>query len=611
MKKRLLFLLLALVLTAGALLPAFATEAHDPAVAAAEAAVANAVGVDTPGAAVVVLRGGTVVLAEGFGYADLDERRPVTTDTVFEIGELSTGFVAVAALQLSAAGSLNLDRDIAAYLPVDFMAELNLTYPVSTRHLLSGRAGFGGRNFDTWFRSDAYRFESLEEALLSDVPVQTVAPGTCYIASPYGVTLAAYVIECVTGMDYVSYATEHILTPLGMTHTVLNPTVDDATERDAVGYKSVGGGQFDGERKWRRYAGLYPAAGARSSAADLSLWLEFLLYGGRDDILPDAYREQLFVGLKNGVFTPATPGLEKQGACYISRGQTGFFAASVAFDLAAGQGALVLTNVSESELTGFPAALCGAAVTVDELPEGDLIELKKFRGVYNDATGEVRTFVGRIDVMHNVTECTAEKDGFLHFGERRYRQIAPGVFADADADDGTAVLQFLLDENGKVVAAVTAEGQTYVPLPFYYAKGMINALFGAMVTLSGMFLLMGIYGVYRWYTRRRRRRSELEEEEEESFRYVLPGILAAVLALFVFIEMLIAFRVGASALSTVFFALSVLALLLGTCATVAYIVAFVTSILDRKTHRRLALNAILFVLYALLVYFWGLCYFGR
>ena len=408
MKKRLLLALLALLLTCGALLPAFAVQAHDPAVAAAEAAVAEAVGVDTPGAAIIVLRGGTVVLAEGFGYADLDERRPVTTDTVFEIGELSGGFVAVAALQLSAAGSLDLDRDIAAYLPADFMADLNLTYPVSTRHLLTGRAGFGGRLFDEWFRSDAYRFESLEEALRSDVPEQVVAPGTCYIASPYGVTLAAYVIECVTGMDYVSYATEHILTPLGMSHTVLDPTVDSATERDAVGYKPADDGQFDAERKWRRYSGLYPAAGARSSAADLSLWLEFLLYGGRNDVLPDAYREQLFVGLKNGIFTPATPGFVKQGACYISRGQTGFFAASLAFDPAAGQGALVLTNVGESKLTAFPAALCGAAAVTEDLPEGELIELKKFRGAYNDATGEVRTFVGRIDVMHNVTECTVD-----------------------------------------------------------------------------------------------------------------------------------------------------------------------------------------------------------
>ena len=205
MKKRLLLLLLALILTAGFVLSAAAADAHDPAVAAAEEAVAASVGNDVPGAAVVVLREGRIVLAEGFGYADLEARSPVTTDTVFEIGDLSTGFVTVAALQLVASGAIELDRDIAAYLPADFMGKLTLSYPVSMRHLLAGRAGFGGRSFDVWFRSDAYRFESLSEALLSDIPTQVVAPGTCYIASPYGVTLAAYVIECVTGMDYVSY----------------------------------------------------------------------------------------------------------------------------------------------------------------------------------------------------------------------------------------------------------------------------------------------------------------------------------------------------------------------------------------------------------------------
>ena len=443
--------------------------------------------------------------------------------------------------------------------------------------------------------------------MLSDIPTQVTAPGTCYIASPYGVTLAAYVVECVTGMDYVSYVTEHILTPLGMTHTVLDPTVDSATEQDAVGYKAAGGGQFDAERKWRRYSGLFPASGARSTAADLARWLELLLFGGNDAVLTGSARAELLVGLKNGVFSPAALGFVKQGPCYISRGTTGFFEAVLAFDPTAGLGALVLTNVTGSALCDFPARLCGAAPEIDELPTGELPDLKTFRGVYNIATGEVRTFVGRIAVMHEVTECSAGKDGSLYFGERRYTQIAPCVFADAEAGDGVPVLQFLLDEDGKVTAVVTAEGQTFVPLPFYYRTGLINALFGAMVTLSGLFLLMGIYGVYRWYSRRR----YPAPDEEQSFRYVLPGILAAALALFVFIEALIAFRVGAAALSTVFFALSVVALLLGTCATVAYIVAFITSILDRKTHRRLALNAGLFVGYALLVYFWGLCYFGR
>ena len=59
-------------------------------------------------------------------------------------------------------------------------------------------------------------------------------------------------------------------------------------------------------------------------------------------------------------------------------------------------------------------------------------------------------------------------------------------------------------------------------------------------------------------------------------------------------------------LSSFYYAFAVLTLLLGTAATVAYLIAFVSTILDRKLHSRLAGTAFLFVAFVLLVYFFGL-----
>ena len=101
--------LLALLLCVGLMLPAFAVPQSamiDTAVVAAE----KAVGTDTPGAAVVVFEGGRRVLFEGYGYADITARTLVTAETSFELGTLSSLFVALGAQALVEDGKLELDK---------------------------------------------------------------------------------------------------------------------------------------------------------------------------------------------------------------------------------------------------------------------------------------------------------------------------------------------------------------------------------------------------------------------------------------------------------------------------------------------------------------------
>ena len=48
-----------------------------------------------PGASVAAVRDGEVVLAEGYGVADLQTRRKVTADTMFNIASVSKQFTAL------------------------------------------------------------------------------------------------------------------------------------------------------------------------------------------------------------------------------------------------------------------------------------------------------------------------------------------------------------------------------------------------------------------------------------------------------------------------------------------------------------------------------------
>ena len=570
----------------------------DASIAEIERAVAQSVGKDTAGAAVVLVKNGTVMMADGFGYADLSTRVLVTSDATFELGDLSALFVSIAALHLAQAGSLSLDSNIAAYLPAAFFEELGLSYPVTTRQLLTGCAGFGGRLFDISFTNDAYCFESLEEALLTDVPAQVTAPGTVYSYSEFGIALAAYVVESVSGTPYHAYVTNEILIPLGMHDTVPSFTADTVSKKQVIGYHHTAEGAFSQPTEgYRTYAGLYPATGAASTAADLARLLAWLV-GDDDALLQSATKAQLFDTVSSGMFAPAAMTLGAKGTVYTSRSATNCFGISLALDRAAGQAVLVLTNTPKNTLLDLPQAMLVGQVPTFSLPVGELAELKSLCGTYLSMSGETHTLVGRMLAMQNRVAVTENDDGTLSFLGMRLTQIARGVFADADGAANQPVVQFLLDEAGEVSAVLTVDGDCYTPLPFYYSRVPSAVLFGLLLLLAVRFFLCGLLGLAR-------KISDRGKDDAIPVRLVLPDILAAVLSVLIAVQIMVAYNAGASMLSSFYLAMQILALLFGIGATAAYLFAFVSSVLDRKEHKRIAYTSILFLIFLFLICFWG------
>lgn len=598
--KRIFSVLLAVFLLVICVLPMSAAVAtpFDASVAQAQEAAATAVGVDTPGAAVVLVRNGTVLMADGFGYADLSSRVLVTGDTVFEIGELSALLTAISALTLVDTGVLSLDADIAAYLPAEFMAKLALDYPVTVGQLLSGRAGFGGRIFDISFDKESHCFETLEEALLADVPEQIMIPGTAYSYSAFGISLAAFVVEQASGAPYEAYLNDHVLTPLGMSGTVAmrSSNVDDY----ATGYREVAEGSFRAPQNGSKsYAGLYPATGALSTAKDLSRLLAWLV-SDSEALMRASTKNLLFTTYHSGIFSPTALTLSKQGSAYTCHAKTACFGASLCLDTEKREAALVLTNVPQSTLLDFPLTVLAPTAVSPALPVGEMVELKALRGTYAVSTSEQHTFVGRFFTMQERISATVNDDGTLSFLDMRLMQIAPGVFADAAGDASTPVLQFLLDGEGEVTAVVTATGECYYKLPFYYARVPAAFLFGLLLLLTAGFALMGVFGFFEWLGEKN------THGEHASMWFVLPDVLAALLSILVGVQVLAAYKMGTALLSSFYFAMRVLTLLVGIGATVSYVVAFVASVLDRKVHKRIAYMAILYLVFLFLICFFGL-----
>ena len=163
-----------------------------------------------PGAVVVVVTRDATVFAEGYGFADIEAKKPFTADvTLVRPGSISKLFTGIAVMQLVDQGKLDLDRDVNFY--IDFAIPTpDGGVPVTLRRLLTHRAGFE-EHFKGLFSRD-----------------RLFPNGDIEAYSNYGFALAGYIVERVSGEPYASYIQGHILDPLGMSHsTFRQPLPDD------------------------------------------------------------------------------------------------------------------------------------------------------------------------------------------------------------------------------------------------------------------------------------------------------------------------------------------------------------------------------------------------
>lgn len=175
------------------------------------------------GGAIAVVKDGSVLFQKGFGHADVEAERPVDPETtMFRVGSVGKLFTATAVMQLVEQGQLDLDEDVNAYL--DFAIPETYDEPVTLAHLLTHTAGFEARWIGMWPDSEE-GVEPLGEWLRDHRPARVRPPGIVVSYSNYGMSLAGYIVERVSGLAYGDYVEQHILAPLGMDHSTASQPV--------------------------------------------------------------------------------------------------------------------------------------------------------------------------------------------------------------------------------------------------------------------------------------------------------------------------------------------------------------------------------------------------
>lgn len=230
------------------------------------------------GAAVAVVKDGSLLIAKGYGYADLENDIPVDPEqTLFKIGSVTKLFTWTAVMQLVEQGKLDLDADVNTYLY--FRIPDTYPQPITLKHLMSHTAGFE----DLHAELVALEGENLSPPpawLASHIPARVRPPGERPAYSNYGAALAGYIVARVSGQSYSQYVQEHILDPLGMKGTTaLSPMPPELRTRESVGYMYDEGAYqifpllFSPED-------LFPAGSMRSTVTDMARFMNMHLQGG-------------------------------------------------------------------------------------------------------------------------------------------------------------------------------------------------------------------------------------------------------------------------------------------------------------------------------------------
>lgn len=217
-----------------------------------------------PGAVVAVVQDGQVILAKGYGYADVATRTPVTAQrTLFRPGSITKLFVWTAVMQLVEQGRLDLDVDVNSYL-TDFQIPATFPQPITLAHLMAHTPGFEEIGLGTFVRT-AEEVPPLGEFLANNMPARVRPPGELSAYSNYGTALAAYIVAQITGMPFEQYVEEQIFAPLQMTHSTLRQPLPEALAAEmATGYLYSGG-----RNQPRDFEFVPPApAGSMSTTAD-------------------------------------------------------------------------------------------------------------------------------------------------------------------------------------------------------------------------------------------------------------------------------------------------------------------------------------------------------
>lgn len=186
-----------------------------------------------PGLALAVIKDGKMIIARGYGFANVEHQVPVKPETIFQSGSTGKQFTATAVMMLVEEGKLSLDDKIPKYFPDGPEAWRNIT----VRHMLTHTSGMTDYPEDFDLRRD-YTEDELYQRIKT-IPL-AFQPGEKWSYSNLAYVMLGILIHKISGKFYGDFLQERIFKPLDMsTARIINEA--DIVPNRAAGYRMVSG----------------------------------------------------------------------------------------------------------------------------------------------------------------------------------------------------------------------------------------------------------------------------------------------------------------------------------------------------------------------------------
>lgn len=224
-----------------------------------------------PGISIAVVKDGKIIIAEGYGKADIDINRNVDSKTLFQAASISKPIAALGILKLAEQKRVNLDEDVNKYLTSFRIPENRYTSDkkVTLRAILAHTAGLNVEGFVGYHVAET--LPSTQAVLRGEGNSSSVnviaVPGSQWHYSGGGYTVMQQVIEDVSGQSFEAFMKVEILEPLGMTNSTFTQPLPTEYYSNASSAFDLNGMLLDG--KWHNYPEK-AAAGLWTTPTDLA-----------------------------------------------------------------------------------------------------------------------------------------------------------------------------------------------------------------------------------------------------------------------------------------------------------------------------------------------------
>jgi len=228
-----------------------------------------------------------VVMAEGFGFADVARGVPATAETLYRVGSISKLFTAVEVVRLAEQRRVDLDRDIAEYVPGFGMRSRFPPLPITLRALLAHHGGLPSDLLRGMWIDKPHRLSELVEDLHEESLAS--APQTQFKYSNIGYSLLGRAVEATLSRPFADAMRDELLLPMGMARSSFEPLPSFSNE--------VSKGYARGAEIPPYGLRDEPAGSLLSSTRDMARFLRVIFAGGRagdTQIMSEATLDEMF-----------------------------------------------------------------------------------------------------------------------------------------------------------------------------------------------------------------------------------------------------------------------------------------------------------------------------